>query len=92
MLRVRQDGHAGRGGFPHEVNLRWDQGVGLVGKVAPGALQGQGFGSEGAGVFVAQGVRGWRRTEGAGPGQNNLVVLLPLRPSPPPLQVLHCHT
>ena len=24
-----------------------------------------------ASVFVAQGVRGWRRTKGAGPGQNN---------------------
>ena len=35
-------------------------------------------GGNGAGVFVAQRVRGWRRTECAGPGQNNSFVLLPL--------------
>jgi hypothetical protein len=50
------------------------------------------FSLGGAGVFVAQGVRGWRRSEGARPGQNNLLVLLPILPSPPPLQVLHCQT
>ena len=43
------DGHAGRGGFPHELNLRRGQGVGLVCEVAEGALQGQGFGGAGAG-------------------------------------------
>ena len=26
----RRDGHAGRGGFPHEVNLHMGQAVGLV--------------------------------------------------------------
>src|ERR1035438_5474384 len=35
-------------------------------------------GGNGAGVFVAQRVRGWRRTECAGPGQNSSFVLLPL--------------
>src|ERR1039458_7122093 len=35
-------------------------------------------GGNGAGAFVALGVRGWRRTGGAGPGQNNSFVLLPL--------------
>src|ERR1035441_950769 len=35
-------------------------------------------GGNGAGVFVAQRVRGWRRTECAGPGQNNSLVLLSL--------------
>ena len=94
----RWNGHPGRGGLAHQGDLGWGEDAGLVDKVAEGALQGQGFGGEGAGggecagVFVAQGVRGWRRTEAAGPGQDNLVVLLPLRPSPPPLQVLHCHT
>src|ERR1035441_2270999 len=42
--------------------------------------------------FVAQGGQGWRRTEGAGPGQSNLLALLPLLPAPPALQVLHCQT
>jgi hypothetical protein len=94
----RGDGHAGRGGLPHQFNLRLAQAVGLVDEVAERALQGQGFGGEGAGggngagVFVAQGVRCWRRTEGAGPGQNNSFGLLPLLPSPSALQVLHSHT
>src|ERR1035438_3329537 len=35
-------------------------------------------GGNGAGVFVAQRVRVWRRTECAGPGQNNSLVLLSL--------------
>jgi hypothetical protein len=35
--------------LPHEGNLRPGQGVGLVDEVAEGALQGQGFGGEGAG-------------------------------------------
>jgi hypothetical protein len=45
-------------------DLGGGEGVGLVDKVAEGALQGQGFGGEGAGgfegarVFVAQGVEG----------------------------------
>ncbi len=49
-------------------------------------LQGRGFGGgiaggdDGARVCVAQGVRGWRRTEGAGPGQNNLPVPAPAPP------------
>ena len=84
--------------MPHEGDLRWREGVGPVDEVAERALQGQGFGGEdvggfeGAGVFVAQGVRAWRRTEGAGPGQNNLFVPLPLLPSPPAVRVPHCHT
>ena len=78
------DGHAAWGGFPHKVNLCRGQGVGLVDEVAEGALRDQRFGGEGAGgvdgagVFVAQRVRGWRRTECAGPGQDNSFVLLPL--------------
>jgi hypothetical protein len=43
------DRHAGRGGFPHQSNLRRGQAVGLVCVVAVGALQVQGFGGEGAG-------------------------------------------
>src|ERR1039457_6277732 len=35
-------------------------------------------GGNGAGAFVALGVRGWWRTECAGPGRNNSFVLLPL--------------
>ena len=56
------EGHAGRGGLPHQGNLRWGQGVGLVDEVAEGALQLQGFGGEGAGrvdgagAFLAQGM------------------------------------
>ena len=30
IMLWRRDGHAGRGGFPHESNLRWGEGVGLV--------------------------------------------------------------
>ncbi len=45
----RRDGHAGRGGFPHENNLRRGQGVGLVDEVAEGPLQSHGFDGEGAG-------------------------------------------
>ena len=58
----RRDGHAGRGGFPHEIDLRRGQGVGLVDEVEEGALQFQGFDGEGAGglesagAFLAQGV------------------------------------
>lgn len=51
-----RNGHAEGGGFPHEVNLRWGQGVGLVDEVAEGALQGQGFGGAGAGGFDGAGV------------------------------------
>ena len=60
--RGRWDGHPGRDGLPHASNLRRGQGVGLVDEVAEGALQGQGFGGEGAGglesagAFLAQGV------------------------------------
>ena len=56
------DGHAERGGFPHESNLGRGQAVGLVCEVAEGALQVQGSGGEGAGglesagAFLAQGV------------------------------------
>jgi hypothetical protein len=45
----RRDGHAGRGGLPHENNLRRGQGVGLVDEVAEGPLQSHGFDGEGAG-------------------------------------------
>src|ERR1039458_648479 len=47
---------AGRGGFPHEINLRRGQGVGLVDEVAERALQDQGFGGAGAGGFDGAGV------------------------------------
>jgi len=47
--RRRLDGHAGRGGLPQQRNLHRRQGVGFVDEVAKGALQGQGFGGEGAG-------------------------------------------
>ena len=40
---------AGRGGFPHETNLRRGQGVGLLDEVAEGALQGRDFGGLGKG-------------------------------------------
>jgi len=49
-----------RGGLPHQGDLCLGQGPGLVDEVAEGALQGQGFGSEGVGgddgvgVFVMQ--------------------------------------
>ena len=45
----RRGGHAGRGGFPHDNNLRRSQGVGLVDEVAAGALQSHGFDGAGAG-------------------------------------------
>ncbi len=32
--------------MPHEGDLRWGEGVGLVDEVAEGALQGQAFGGE----------------------------------------------
>jgi hypothetical protein len=44
-----RDGHARRGGLPQEIILCRGEGVGLVGEVAEGPLQGQGFGGEGAG-------------------------------------------
>ena len=50
------DRHAGRDGFPHEINLRRGEGVGPVDEVAEGALQVQGFGGEGAGGFDGAGV------------------------------------
>jgi hypothetical protein len=40
----RRDGHAGWGGFTHEINLRRGQAVGLVDEVTKRALQFQGFG------------------------------------------------
>jgi hypothetical protein len=49
--------------LPHKLNLRRGQGVGLVDRVAEGALQFQGFGGEGeggvngAGVFIMQSVK-----------------------------------
>src|ERR1039458_4365530 len=47
MVRLRAGaGHAGRGGLPHQVNLRRSQAVGLVDEVGEGALLGQGFGGE----------------------------------------------
>jgi hypothetical protein len=48
-----------RGGLPYEGDLRRGQGVGLVDEVAEGALQGQGFGGEGAGGFDRSSVRAW---------------------------------
>ena len=44
-----RDGHPGRGGLPHQGDLRRGEGVGLVDEVAERALQGQGFGGEGEG-------------------------------------------
>ena len=52
---ARRDGHAGRGGFPWQLNLRRGQAVGLVNEVAERALQGQGFGGTGAGGFDVPG-------------------------------------
>src|ERR1035438_2120038 len=49
FMAAGRDGHAGRGGFPQEINLRRGQGVGLVDEVAEGALQGQSLGGAGAG-------------------------------------------
>ena len=51
-----RDGHPGRGGLPHEINLRRGEAVGLVDEVAEGVLQGQGLGGEGAGGFDGAGV------------------------------------
>jgi hypothetical protein len=69
-FRWRRDRHAGRGGFPHESNLRRGQGVGFVDEVAKVALSGLGFsragGGDGACVIVAQGVE-------AGGGQRLLL-------------------
>jgi hypothetical protein len=67
-----RDGHARRGGLPHEGDLGRGEAVGLVDEVAQGALQLQGLGGkgaggfDGAGVFVAQGVE-------AGGGQGLLL-------------------
>ena len=43
----RGDGHAGRGGFPHQLDFRRGQGVGLVDEVAEGVLQFETLGGEG---------------------------------------------
>jgi hypothetical protein len=45
----RGDGHAGRGGFRHEINRRRSQAVGLVDEVADGVLQFETLGGEGEG-------------------------------------------
>jgi len=45
----RRNGHAGRGGLPHQGDLRRGPGVALVDEAAESALQGHGFGGEGAG-------------------------------------------
>ena len=45
-----RDGHAGRGGLPHQGALPRSQAIGLVDEVAEGALQARGFGGEGAAV------------------------------------------
>jgi hypothetical protein len=62
----RRDGRAGRGGFPHEINLCCGQGVGMVDEVAEGALQRQGFGSDGSGGFEAAGVFVAQRVDSGG--------------------------
>ena len=54
--RGQGDGHAGRGGLPHWLNLRRGQAVGLADEVAERALQRQGFGGKGAGGFNGSGV------------------------------------
>jgi hypothetical protein len=58
---------SGWGGLPHQLDLRPGQGVVLVDEVAEGALQGQGFGGEGAGGFEGAGVLVPQRVE-AGSG------------------------
>jgi hypothetical protein len=45
----RWNRHAGRSGFPHEINLRRGGGLGLVDEVAECALPGQSFGGKAAG-------------------------------------------
>ena len=40
--------------MPHEVNLGRGDGVGLVDEIAERALQGQGFGGEGAGGLAGR--------------------------------------
>ena len=52
--------------MPHELDLRRDQGVGLVDEVAEGALQGQGFGGEGASGLDRAGVSGAQRVKAGG--------------------------
>ncbi len=54
----RGDGHAGWGGFPHEIDFGRGKGVGLVDEIAEGALQVQSFGGEGPGGFDGAGVLG----------------------------------
>ena len=65
----RRDGHAGRGGLPHQGDLCRGEGVGLVDEVAEGALQGQGFGGEGAGRRDGAGVFLSRKSQRAYRGQ-----------------------
>lgn len=52
----RQDGHAGRRGFPDEINLRGYEGVRLVDEVAEPALQGQDFRGDGSGWLDGAGI------------------------------------
>ena len=62
-MRAGDNGRGGRGGLPHEINLRRSQGVGLVDEVAERTFQFQRSGGEGAGrgdgegVFAAQPVK-----------------------------------
>ena len=62
------------GGLPHQINLCRSQTAGLVDEVAERALQGQGFGGEGAGGFDGAGVFVPQRVE-AGGGQRLLLSL-----------------
>jgi hypothetical protein len=70
----RREGHAGRGGLPHELYLRWGLAIGLVDEVAEGALQGQGFNGEGAGGFDGAGVFGAQGVDPGG-GQRQFLAL-----------------
>ena len=65
-----------RGGFPYQLNLHRSQGVGLVDKVAEGALQGQCFGGEGAGGLNAAGVF---LAQSPDPGGGQRLFLAPMR-------------
>jgi len=53
-----RDGHAGRGGFPHQIDLGGGQAVGLIDEVAELPLQVQSFGGDGAGGLDGTGVFG----------------------------------
>jgi hypothetical protein len=70
-------GMLGRGGLPHQGNLRRGQGVGLVDEVAERALQFQGFGGEDAGGRAERLVRSEKTCVSEGESPSSLEARLP---------------